>query len=93
VFRRRGAQQNSIAGLELKNSLLFAHLFIPNYLPWSDPLFIDERHFSRDRQEYRKKSRGLLPKRKGRKITIKYQEPNSPAPEIMIIGVQQFLLS
>jgi hypothetical protein len=52
-----------------------------------------DRHFSRDRQEYRKKSRGLLSKRKGRKITIKYQEPKLPAPEIMVIGGQQFLLS
>jgi hypothetical protein len=52
-----------------------------------------DRHFSRDRQEYRKKSRGLLPKRKGRKVTNKYQAPTGPPPQIMIIGNQHFLLS
>jgi hypothetical protein len=40
------------------------------------------RKFSRDRQEYRKKSRGLQRKRPGRKPQNKMKKPSMPPPEV-----------
>jgi hypothetical protein len=42
-----------------------------------------DRQFSRDRQEYRKKSRGLQNKRKGRKSVPKDPKPQTPDPEMI----------
>jgi len=51
------------------------------------------RQFSRDRQEYRKNSRGLQQKRKGRKFVNKYLKPQLPDPEILKSNNGLFLLS
>lgn len=51
------------------------------------------RQFSRNRQEYRKNSRGLQQKRKGRKFIIKYPKPHTPDPETLKSRDGLFLLS
>jgi hypothetical protein len=52
------------------------------------------RQFSRDRQEYRRKSRGLERKRPGRKPRLKLTKPSMPLPEIFKdLKGQCFLLS
>jgi hypothetical protein len=51
------------------------------------------RQFSRNRQEYRKKSRGLQKLKKGRKCVTKCLKPQTPAPEIISYREGLFLLS
>jgi hypothetical protein len=41
------------------------------------------RQYSRDRQKYREKSRGLHEKRKGRIFKIRFTKPQTPDPEIL----------
>jgi len=52
------------------------------------------RQFSRNQQEYRKKSRGLERKRPGRKPRFKLSKPSTPLPEVFKnLNGQCFLLS
>jgi hypothetical protein len=51
------------------------------------------RQFPRNQQDYRKKSRGLQEKRKGRKYVPKDHKPKTPDPEIMKFRDGLFLLS
>jgi len=52
------------------------------------------RQFSRNQQEYRKKSRGLERKRPGRKPRFKLTKPSTPLPEVFKdLNGQCFLLS